>query len=125
VTYLGFEVCQDSLRCLSVLREINVFDLFPNDPLSHWIYVVTKHVTTKSISLKKRGTATHKRVRNPLSGKIVGLVEDLPLCAAIELRKQQRTEECSRPPGEPLVHSNDRAIVLLNLLLPESEVSNK
>ncbi len=86
VTYFCLQLCQDFFRCLFVFQEINVFDLFPNYPMSHWIYVVTNHVTPKSVSLKQRRTAAHKRVRNPLTGKIVRLIKYVALCPASKLR---------------------------------------
>jgi hypothetical protein len=75
VAYFRLEIYQHTLRGPSVLPQINVFDLFPNDPVGHWVYVVTQNVTPKSIGLKKRRAATHKRVRNALTSKLVRLVE--------------------------------------------------
>src|SRR5438045_1430818 len=38
-----------------------------------------------------------------------------------ELREQQRPEERSRPPREPFMHGDDRPVILLNLLLAQSQ----
>jgi hypothetical protein len=89
VTYFRLKLRGDSLGCLSVLDKVDVFDLFPNNPVRHRIDVVAKHVTPKSVRLKKRRATTHKRVRNPLTSQVVGLVKHFSLRPAGEFREQQ------------------------------------
>jgi hypothetical protein len=51
----------------------------------------------------------------------VGLFDAL----SIEFGKDESPKEGAGPSGEPFVHRNQRAVVLLNLLLRQRKTSNK
>ena len=60
---------------------------------------------------------THERVGDPQSGKVVGSKEEILQATLAELREHEAPEQGARAAREPLVNSDDGAVVLLDLLL--------
>ena len=113
------------LRRLAVGHEVQVLDLLPDDPVGHRVDVVAYGITAQPIRLDERGAAAHERVGDPNALQVVGAKKGLGEPLLAELREQQAPEQRPRPPGKPLVHRNDRAGVLLNLLSPQGKVCDE
>ena len=55
----------------------------------------------------------------------MGLIKRLVNGLFGELGEDQGSKEGSWPTGEPLMHGDDRAVVLLDLLFPQSQARDK
>src|SRR5690606_7982829 len=63
----------------------------------------------------------HERVGYRPAGKVVRLEEPVPQRTVPELAQGQSTKEGARPTGKPFVDGDNRAVILLNLLLPQGQ----
>ena len=113
-----FERRHQSGGRLTVSRQIEMFDFPVDDPPGHGVDVIAQDVAAHPIGLNERGAAPHEGIGDGDTWKIVGGVEGLAERAVAVLGQNQPPEQCSRAPGEPLVHGNDGPVVLLDLLFP-------
>src|SRR6266446_3690609 len=102
-----------------------MIDFFSHDPGRHGIDVEPHHVTSNSVRLDQRDSATHERISNDLVLEIVSDEECLVEPTVNKFGEQQRAEERARSPGEPFVNGNYRSNVLLDLLLLDRHRRNE
>ena len=88
-------------------------------PGRHRIDVEALHIASDTVRLDQRGAAAHERIRDPDPPKVVRPEEQVLQPALAEFRKDQAAEQGPRTAGEPFVDADDRAVALLDLLLPE------
>ena len=100
-------------------RQVDMFDLLADNPGRHRVDVESIHVASDAVRLKERRSPSHERIGNPQSRKVVRSEELILQAALTELREQEATKQGSGTASEPLVNADDRAIVLLDLLLAE------
>jgi hypothetical protein len=117
MAYLPFQLRPQQARGLHILRKIQVLNFLANNPVRHGIDVKPGHIAPEPVGLKDRCAAPHERVGDMATGKTVRRVKRLAKRPVRKLRQQQAAKQGPRPPGKPLVHSDHRPVVLLNLLL--------
>ena len=105
--------------------EVDTVNLLADDPGSHRVDVRPDHVAANPVRLKERSAPAHKWIRDRDSLEAVGAEVRLLNRLAAKLGQEQPPEQRSGPTGEPLVDGDDRAVDLLNLLLPEGKRCNK
>ena len=96
-----------------------MLDLLADDPGRHRVDVESIHVASDAIRLDERRSPSHERIGNPQSRKVVRSKELVLQATLTELREQEATKQGSGTASEPLVNADDRAVVLLDLLLAE------
>ncbi len=65
--------------------------------------------------------SAHERIEDGKAGKVIGGIEHVPERLVYEFGKNQPAKQRPRPPRKPLVHGDNRPVVLLNLLLTQSK----
>ena len=109
----------------SVRGQIEMVDLLADDPGGHRIEVESLHVAAESIRLDQGGAAAHERVGDAPAGQVVAGKEGVLQWAGSELGQQEAAEQRAGPACEPLVNADDRAVVLLYLLLPQRQAGDQ
>lgn len=102
-----------------------MFDLPADDPVGHGVDVEAGNVAPHPVRLDQRGAAPHERVGDGDPFQVVGAVECLPERLVAVFGEQQTAKQCPRSPGKPLVHGDDRPVVLLDLLFPQGQVGDE
>ena len=116
-TDLGAQGVDERIGGLLVGREVDRLDLLADDPGRHRIDVEAIHVASDAIRLDERRPASHERVGDTQPGKVVGSKEEVVQATLAELGEHEAAEQGARAACEPLVDTDDRAVVLLDLLL--------
>ena len=122
---LGAKCDDEAVGGSPELRNVEVIDLFADDPGGHGIDVEAIDVAAHAVGLDQRCTAAHERVGNPQSGEVVRAEERVRQRLLAEFGEDQAAKQGSRAAGKPLVDSDDRAVVLLNLLLPQRHLGDE
>ena len=99
--------------------DVDRLDLLADDPGGHRVDVEAFHVAADAVRLQERGSAAHERIGDPQAREVIRAKEEILEGRLPELREQEAPKQGARTPGEPLVDADDRAVVLLDLLLPE------
>ena len=102
-----------------------MLDLLSDNPIGHGVDVATDDTTAHAIGFEKRRATAHERVGNSAAVEIVAFVEGLPKRRFDELRKYEPPEKRPGPTGEPLVNGYQGTVVLLDLLLTQSQTGHK
>lgn len=118
---LLLQTFDEIIRSFTISLQVQMFDLLPHNPVRHGVDVITDYVATKPVRFKKRRTAAHERIEDSEAGEIIGRIECVPKRFAYEFGKNQPAKQRPRPPREPLVDRDDRPVVLLYLLLAQSQ----
>ena len=74
-------------------------------------------------AIRQRRAAAHEGVGDNPAGKVVRAEEGLRQRSIAKLCQHQATEKRARPPGEPLVDSDDGSVVLLDPLLFQRQLA--
>ena len=106
-------------------RQVDMLDLLADDPRRHRVDVEPIHVASDAIRLDERRSPSHERIGNPQSRKVVRPKEQVFQRTLAELREKETTKQGSWAAGEPLVNADDRAVVLLDLLLSKCHCGNQ
>lgn len=115
----------DERSCGAVIRRyVEMLDLLANDPGRHRVDVEPVHVASEPIGFDQRRSSAHERICDPTAGEVVGSKERVLQGTVPELGEDQTAKQRARTPREPLVHADDGAIVLLDLLLPERQAGD-
>jgi len=101
--------------------QVQVFDLPVNDPPCHGVDVISQHVAPDPVGLDERGSAPHERIGNGDPLEVVSREERLLERPVAVLGEEQPPEQGPRPTCEPLVHGDDRPVVLLDLFFPQGQ----
>ncbi len=112
-------------RRLPIGRQVELFDLLPDDPVGHGIDVVADDVAADPVGFDQRGAASHEGVGDPEPRQVIGPIKGINEGRISEFGEEQAPEQGPRPPGKPLVNGDKRPVVLLDLLLPQSQTGNK
>ena len=102
-----------------------MLEFLADNPVGHGVDIAAKHLAAQPVGLDERCAAAHEGVGDLQAFQIVGFEEVIPQAARYELRQQETAKQRTGPPGKPLVHGDDRTVVLLDLLLAESEVGDE
>ena len=114
------------LRCgLPIRRQVDVIELLADDPPCHWIDVMTYHLAAQPVGFENRRATAHERISDLQPSKVVRLEVGVLQRPITKFGKKQGAKQGSRTVRELLVHRDNRAVVLLNLLLSQGEVGNK
>jgi len=119
------QVMGELFRRGAIFGQVQVLDLPVHDPVCHRVDVVTGHVAAKTVRLDKRRAATHERIgdRDPL--QVVRGVERLSKRHVAVFGENESAEQRAGPTGEPFVHGDDRAVVLLDLFFSQGKGSDE
>ena len=88
MTDLFFKCGTQLLGRRQITLEIKLFDFLLDYPISHWVYVDARYVTSYTIGFNQRCAAAHKGVCNMQAMKIVRSVERFAQRGIHKLRKQ-------------------------------------
>ena len=102
-----------------------MLDFLFDDPIRHGVDIEAGHLATQAVRFQERRPAPHEGIGNPEVLQIVRPVEGLAKRTVREFGQQQSPEQGPRPPGEPLMHCDDRPVVLLDLLLPQRQIGDE
>ena len=119
------EVIEQLSRLFRIGLQVDRVDLFMHDPCSHRINIRPNDVAPNSVGFKQRRATAHERVRDRHALEAVGAIVGLFNRLVPKLRQQQPAEQRPRPPREPLMDRDDRAVVLLDLLLAQRQRRNE
>ena len=119
VSYFLREASEQLARRLRVSLQIDLIDFFSHDPCRHRVDIRPDGVATDSVGFEHRRTAAHEWIGNRDAFEVVGSIVDIFNGTVPILRQQKTAEQRPRPACEPLMHCDERAVVLLNLLLTE------
>ena len=120
-----FPAFGSGIRRLVIGLQIQMLDFLFDDPIRHGVDIEADHVATQAVRFQKRRSAPHERIGDPEVLQVVRSVKGLAKRKAREFGKQQSPEQGPRPPGEPLMHRDDRPVVLLDLFLPQRQIGNE
>ena len=101
---------------------IQVRDLLTHNPIRHWVDINADDVTAQPIGFQQRRTTAHKGIADDERAQIVAA--EKAICQRLligELGQQQGTKKRAWPAREPLVYTDNRAIMLLDLFLSLSQ----
>jgi hypothetical protein len=113
------ERCKHSVDGRAVSGKLEMFDLLAHNPGGHGIDVEAEHVATDAVGFKQRGAAAHEGVTHTLARKIVGAENNVAQRLSPEFCQGEAPKESAGTPGEPFVHGDDRAVILLDLLFAQ------
>ena len=102
-----------------------MFDLLPNDPVSHGIDIEPGHITPDPVGLQEGNAAAHERIGHLGAGEAISLVEHLPKRPVRKLGEKKPSEQGPRPAGKPFMDGDNRSVVLLNLLFPQGQIGDE
>lgn len=105
----------------AVCHQVQMLDLAVDDPPGHGVDVVAQHVAPDPVGLDQRRAAPHEGVGDVDPLEVVGREEGLLERPVAEFGEEQSPEQGPRPTGEPLVHGDDRPIVLLDLFFAQGQ----
>jgi hypothetical protein len=86
---------------------------------NYGVDVVPDGGAAQPVRLEQRRPAAHERVGHLNTVQAVRLEEPFANGPAAELGQQQRAEQRARPPREPVMHRDQRPVVLLDLFLAQ------
>ncbi len=105
---------------------VQVCDFLAHDPIRHRVDVGADDVTSQAIGFQQRRATAHKGIADDEGAQVVAAEKAIRQRLSIgELGQQQGAKERAWPTGEPLVYADDRAIMLLDLLLPLGQLGHK
>jgi hypothetical protein len=110
---------------LKVLLQVQFSDLLSDDPPSHWIDIEAGYRAPDAIRLDQGGASTHERIEDSEVREGLAPVERLAKGRIEELRQKQTPKQGPRASSEPFVDCHDGAVILLDLLLTQSQVSHE
>ena len=122
--FLG-ECVADLVGRFAICDEIDMLDLLLNDPPSHRVDIETEHIASQAIGFQQGSPPPHERIGYDSSLEGVGLVETVSERSLNKLSQQEASKEGPWATGKPLVDGDDRAVVLLDLLLSERQVGDE
>lgn len=122
---LAVEGSEELVGRRAVGHEVQVLDLFADDPGRHGIDVESQDITADAVGLDQRRAPAHERVGDDPAREIVGPEESIFQRPIAELGEDQAAEQGPRAPGEPLMDGDDRPVILLDLLLLEGQGSDQ
>ena len=115
----------ETIRGLAVCGNVETLDLFADDPGGHGIDVESIDAAANAVRLDQRRAAAHEWVGNPQSGEVVRPEERVRQRVLAEFGEDEAAKQGARAAGKPLVDGDDRAVVLLNLLLPQRHLGDE
>ena len=122
---IRLERLNQSRGCSPIGHKVEVLDLLPDDPPRHRVDVPTSDVAPEPVGFDERCPPTHERIGHALARKRVRPEEQLSDGCLAELGEKKAPEERTGPPGEPLVHGDDRTVILLYLLFAQGECGDE
>jgi hypothetical protein len=122
---LGAERRQKRIGHLPIGGKINRLYFFLDDPIGHRVDIEADDAAPYPISFQKGRASAHERISDTQAAQSIGFVKGYSQRFPNELGQDQTSEEGSWSPGKPLMHGNDRTIVLLDLLFSQREISNE
>lgn len=105
----------------AVRPKVQVLNLPVNDPPRHGVDVVPQHITPHPVGLDEGRAATHEGVGDGEPIEVISGEEGLLERLVAVFGEEQPPEQGPRPPGEPLVHGDDRPVVLLDLFFTQGQ----
>jgi hypothetical protein len=100
-------------------------DFLADDPCGHGVDVKTKSIAAETVSLNERGSSAHEGVGDAFARELVRLEIRFLYGIIRELGQYKSAEQRSGPSGKPFVDSDERAIILLNLLFAQRHACDK
>jgi len=121
----SMKLLDESLCALTIGIEIQVLDFLPHNPVGHGIDVVADHIAPEAIGFEQRGASPHEGIGDTQPRQIVGMIIRLGNWSLYEFGKKQPAKKGAGPSGKPLVHGDNRPVVLLNLLLLQRQSADE
>ena len=118
-TDLGTQCGDQRAGSALVSCQVERLEFLADDPGGHRVDVESFDVASDAVRLDERRSASHERIGDSQSGEIVRSKEKVLQATLTELREHETTKQGAGTAGEPFVDTDERAVVLLNLLLPE------
>ncbi len=112
-------------RCFPVRLQVEMLDFLPDNPIRHGVDVAAQYLATDAVGLHERRSAAHEGIGYAEALQVMTFVKGLSQAGIHEFREQECSEQRSRPTRKPFMHGNRRPVVLLYLLLAQSQAGNK
>ena len=98
---------------------IEVFDFLAAHPGCHRVYVVSLDVAADPVRFEDWRSTAHEGIGDRLSGEVVWFVVRFREWFRAKFGQHEAAEQAAGPPGKPFMHSDIRAVVLLDLFLSQ------